>query len=87
MTQPDYNDGQWHGWNGGECPVHPKSEVEMIWPSLMDGSTHRSKRLAGSFTWHVSGSSTSSLFRVTKPYIEPRNLGECVRRRLHWRSL
>lgn len=27
----DYNDGQWHGWNGGECPVHPKSEVDAVW--------------------------------------------------------
>ena len=21
----DYNDGNWHGWDGGECPVHPES--------------------------------------------------------------
>ena len=27
----DYNDGKWHLWNGGECPVHPKSEVEAVW--------------------------------------------------------
>lgn len=27
----DYNDGKWHGWNGGECPVHPKSLVEAVW--------------------------------------------------------
>lgn len=28
----DYNDGKWHGWNGGgECPVHPKSQVEAVW--------------------------------------------------------
>lgn len=24
----DYNDGKWHGWNGGECPVHPKSKID-----------------------------------------------------------
>ena len=27
----DHNDGNWHGWNGGECPVHPKSVVEAVW--------------------------------------------------------
>lgn len=27
----DYNDGKWHGWNGGECPVHPLSVVEAVW--------------------------------------------------------
>ncbi len=24
----NYNDGKWHGWNGGDCPVHPESVVE-----------------------------------------------------------
>jgi hypothetical protein len=27
MNTTDYNDGNWHGWNGGECPVHPEAEV------------------------------------------------------------
>ena len=27
----NYNDGKWHGWNGGGCPVHPLSEVEAVW--------------------------------------------------------
>ena len=27
----NYNDGKWHGWNGGECPVHPKSMVDAVW--------------------------------------------------------
>ena len=26
----DYNDGKWHGWNGGECPVHPETVVEVL---------------------------------------------------------
>ena len=29
--KPNYNDGNWHGWNGGECPVHPKSRVDFVW--------------------------------------------------------
>lgn len=24
----NYNDGQWHGWNGGECPVSAKAKVK-----------------------------------------------------------
>ena len=28
-TTTDYNDGKIHVWSGGECPVHPKSEVEL----------------------------------------------------------
>ena len=27
----NYNDGKWHGWNGGDCPVHPKTIVEYVW--------------------------------------------------------
>ena len=29
--KPNYNDGLWHVWNGGECPVHPKTVVEAVW--------------------------------------------------------
>ena len=25
----DYNDGCWWGWNGGECPVHQKTVVDV----------------------------------------------------------
>lgn len=25
----NYNDGNWHIWNGGECPVHPETVVEV----------------------------------------------------------
>ena len=28
---PNYNDGKWHGWNGGECPVHPKTAVNVLY--------------------------------------------------------
>ncbi len=24
----DWNNGQIHGWNGGDCPVHPETVVE-----------------------------------------------------------
>jgi len=27
----NYNDGKWHGWDGGECPVHPETVVDYVW--------------------------------------------------------
>ena len=34
----NYNDGRWHGWNGGECPVHPETVVVVVtethWPLI-----------------------------------------------------
>lgn len=26
----EYKEGVWYGWNGGECPVHPKSVIQVI---------------------------------------------------------
>lgn len=26
----DYSDGEWHGWNGGECPVRPDGVVSIV---------------------------------------------------------
>ena len=59
---PDYNDGNWHGWNGGECPVHPKSMVEFV-------NTHAvtDKRKAELITFD-----DPLLFRVVKEHREPR---------------
>lgn len=34
---PNYNDGLWHGWNGGECPVakgtlvQVRGEGDVVW--------------------------------------------------------
>ena len=70
-TMTDYNDGNWHGWNGGECPVHPKSVVDAVWPSGMDDKkSYRNARKAKDFPWIVGGALTPFLFRVTKPYVE-----------------
>ena len=62
----DYNDGNWHGWNGGECPVHPETEVEAIFG---DGSGSGNAVPADCYSWdrwHPIA------FRVVKPYREPR---------------
>ena len=62
----DYNDGNWHGWNGGECPVHPESVIDLKWMTRdgLFGVDH--ERIASNYNWP-----TPCLFRVTKPYVEP----------------
>lgn len=49
----DYNDGNWHGWNGGECPVHPKTLVEYIYHKEDLGIVRTEKRAAGGGT-HIN---------------------------------
>jgi hypothetical protein len=63
----DYNDGFWHQWNGGECPVHPKSTVEMI--SAQSGKPTRSAAI--SFTWDHELDAILA-FRVTEEFIKPK---------------
>ena len=63
----DYNDGKWHGWNGGECPVHRRSEVEC---SYTDRKSITSS--AGSFPWDATNVDRPAAFRVIKQHREPR---------------
>jgi len=58
----NYNDGNWWGWNGGECPVNPESEVDGI-----DSTGCHWRATAGDNHWN----SFRGAFRVTKEYIEP----------------
>ena len=69
----DYNDGNWHAWNGGECPVHPLSEVEYLWhdekrgKSGLGGPRIASQDVNPCLAWsHVFR------FRVVKEHKEPR---------------
>ena len=71
----NYNDGKWHGWNGGECPVHPESWVEWIPmqenivcgdPSNYNQSKDIPWKLLPSDKYHVIA------FRVVEQYKEPR---------------
>ena len=70
----DYNDGNWHGWNGGECPVHPKSEVEGIYLDDDGDTTDESpvSDVAVKFDWLYEASFKLIAFRVVKEYREPR---------------
>lgn len=58
----DYNDGKWHGWNGGECPVDPASMVDVHYVNAFGGYGRDENRLAGQHSWALA-----CLFRVTKP--------------------
>ena len=65
----NYNDGQIHGWNGGECPVHPESVVTtwMRYGGRVEGWQ------AVSFGWNHYGAKGDIIaFQVTKPYVGPK---------------
>jgi hypothetical protein len=64
----DYNDGKWHRWSGGECPVHLDSVVEVMFIGL--SSVNDFELNARSFTWD-SVHAPIVAFRVTKEHVEP----------------
>lgn len=61
--EPDYNDGKWHVHNGGECPLHPKTIVDITW---YDGIKYRNVT-PQIYDWFLP-----LMFRVVTPYVEPR---------------
>jgi hypothetical protein len=64
----DYNNGQIHGWNGGDCPVHPETVVS-IWHR--NGLYQRIK--AGVHWWgHRDTNGDIIAFQVVKAYVEPK---------------
>lgn len=64
----DYNDGTIHGWNGGDCPVHPETVVE-YWLRRHGASECMAKYV----NWnHNKNSGDIIAFRVVKEYVEPK---------------
>jgi hypothetical protein len=58
----------WYGWNGGECPVHPDTEVEVIYrvrgPEVGP---------AGLEDWAHDGHSADIIaFSIRRLYVEPK---------------
>ena len=69
----DYNDGKWHGWNGGECPVHPKSVVQIQTVVGVLNGANQSDLAAGGRCWERNiGDASIVAFRVIKEHREPR---------------
>lgn len=62
----NYDDGLWHGWNGGECPVHPDTVIEAI---FHDGSGSGESVVACDIDWDYLW---PVVFRVIKEHKEPR---------------
>lgn len=69
----NYNDGKWHGHNGGECPVHPETVVEWV----TKGTSGSGK--AGVYFWGVEDHENCLIraFRVINEHKEPREFWLC----------
>ena len=68
-----YVKGQWYGWNGGECPVHPETIVDVVCNDLRCYESVRAcgKERAGDWCWS-DDSEPIITFRVVKHHVEPR---------------
>lgn len=73
----NYNDGKWHGWNGGECPVHPKTTVEIVYLVNENGIAKFDTGNSVKFTWNAVYAKIVA-FRVVKEYKEPREFWVAV---------
>lgn len=73
----DYNDGKWHGWNGGDmkpASVHEETVIDYVWFDECDErelcGTRKNVRASAGVGW-----SQVVKFRVIKEHKEPR---ECL---------
>lgn len=55
--------GEWIGWNGGECPVHPETVVQICYAEGLD------KHVEAKF---VDWQDDVVAYRVIKEYVEPK---------------
>jgi len=64
----DYNDGKIHGWNGGDCPVHPDTVVK-VW--LRDEDWNEGPMEAGFLGWaHDDDNCDIIAFQVDEAYAD-----------------
>jgi hypothetical protein len=69
LTLTDYNDGKIHGWNGGECPVHPNTVVCLFFRRMATSGRYFTASGVG---WlHHDESDDIVAFQVVKEYKEP----------------
>lgn len=61
----NYNDGKIHGWNGGDCPVHHKSVVQ-VWLRCGERDTDEAR----SYNWTHGDVEDIVAFKVLKEYKE-----------------
>jgi hypothetical protein len=67
MTDTYDKENCWYGWNGGECPVHPETEV-----SAMQHSGIELCQAAKHFDWRSNSIIPIIAFRITRLYHEPK---------------
>ena len=70
----DFNDGKIHGWDGGECPVHPETVVR-VW--LYDGTPTKKRAKFLGWSWsHPDRFPESNIiaFQVVKEHREPKTI-------------
>jgi len=67
----EYKENVWYGWNGGECPVHPRTVVEIATSGKRGGT---GEDYASEFKWDGSDYLGNPIvaFRVVKEYRQPR---------------
>lgn len=66
----EYVTGQIYGWNGGECPVHPKTMVQVWFRSWGVKAAN-----AQVLVWdHHQKGSDIVCFQVITPYAEPKTI-------------
>ena len=72
----DYNDGEWHGWNGEDMKpagIHSKSVIEYVWHNAISNRAGKSERVAGYDEKDVGPAWGDILkFRVVKEHKGPR---------------
>lgn len=64
---PEAEDGKWIAWNGGECPEHPATVVEVVFTNI-HGDTIKDIRCAGVHRWEDS----THAYRVIRRFVEPK---------------
>ena len=65
--------GEWIGHNGGECPVHPKTIVEVAWFSVGNEPNVETIEARERLTWGNDGFGVPPFaYRIIKEYKEPR---------------
>ena len=66
----DWNDGTIHGWNGGDCPVHPETVVHAWFRSSVNKQCK-----ADYLRWYKDANFLNTdiiAFQVVKEYVEPK---------------
>ena len=64
----EYKEGVWYGWNGGECPVHPNTEVVVKWSS----NGVETETLPARIFDYIWGGRSIAAFKIVRENREPR---------------